>query len=237
MDSDMTDSSAPARAATSDPAWTGVRRAGLVAVVVLGPLSITILRGIVPYHAADDSAMIAAKVAEHQTAQTVVLWLTLVAMVSVVPAVIAVGVLATRHARLLGTWGMALAVAGFSLLFATTAIDFTALTGAQSGIGLDATTRMLDELNNSPTQIVAGVVFVAGHVIGVILLGVALLRGRAIPAWAAWALIVSQPLHIVFAVVVPSNALDAAAWALTSIGFAAAAITIGRRSPARQPEK
>ena len=36
-----------------------------------------------------------------------------------------------------------------------------------------------------------------------ILLGVALLRGRAVPAWAAWALIVSQPLHVVFAVIVP----------------------------------
>ena len=61
----------------------------------------------------------------------------------------------------------------------------------------------------------------------------ALLRGRVIPAWAAWALIVSQPLHVVFAVVVPSNALDAAAWALTTIGFAAAAAAIGRGSLAQ----
>jgi len=216
-----------------DPALAGVRRAGLAAVVVLGPLSITILRAIVPYHAADDSAAIAAKVAGHPNAETVVLWLTLVAMLTVVPAVIAVGLLAARHARRLGTWGMALAVAGFSLLFATTAIDFTALAGAQSEVGLDATTRILDEMNNSPTQIVASVVFVAGHVTGVILLGVALLRGRVIPAWAAWALIASQPLHVVFAVVVPSNALDTAAWALTTIGFAAAAAAIGRGSLAQ----
>jgi hypothetical protein len=187
----------------------------------------------VPYRAADDSAAIAAKVAGHPNAETVVLWLTLVAMLTVVPAVIAVGLLAARHARRLGTWGMALAVAGFSLLFATTAIDFTALAGAQSEVGLDATTRILDEMSNSPTQLVASVVFVAGHVTGVILVGVALLRGRVISAWAAWALIASQPLHVVFAVVVPSNALDTAAWALTTIGFAAAAAAIGRGSLAQ----
>ena len=77
----------------------------------------------------------------------------------------------------------------------------------------------------------AAITFVVGHIIGVILLGVALLRGRVIPAWAAWALIVSQPLHVVFAVVIPSNGLDAAAWALTTVGFAAAANAVARRSP------
>jgi hypothetical protein len=64
----------------------------------------------------------------------------------------------------------------------------------------------------------------------VVLLGVALLRGRAIPGWAAWTLIVSQPLHLVFAVIIPSNPLDAAAWTLTTIGFAAVAVTLHRES-------
>ena len=59
------------------------------------------------------------------------------------------------------------------------------------------------------------------------------MRSRTIPAWAAWALIISQPLHIVFAVVVPSNALDALAWALTTIGFAMAAATMVRAAPAQ----
>jgi hypothetical protein len=216
---------------THDSGLGAVRRAGLTAVIVLGPLSITILRAILPYHTADDSATIAAKIAEHQTAQSAVLWLTLVAAVTLVPAVIAVGLLAVRHAPRLGTWGMALAVAGFSLLFGIATIDFTALAGAQSGAGRDATVQIMDELNTAPTLTVAVSVFVLGHIVGVILLGVALLRGRAIPAWAAWALIVSQPLHLVFAVIIPSNALDAVAWALTTVGFAAAAVTLRRGTP------
>lgn len=226
----MTASPTLTPAATSDTGPGAISRRGLAAVVVLGPLSITILRGILPYHTADDTATIAAKVADHQTAQTVALWLTLVAMLTLVPGVIAVGLLAARHARRLGTWGMALAVTGFSMLSAITALDFTALAGARSGIGLGPTTLVLDELNTDPSLTVAVTAFVVGHIIGMILLGVALLRGRVIPTWAAWALIVSQPLHLIFAVVVPSNPLDAAAWALTTIGFAMAAVTIGHAS-------
>jgi hypothetical protein len=183
---------APART-TGEPGPGALRRAGLVAVIVLGPLSIAILRAILPYGSADDAATIAAKIAGQQTAQTVTLWLTLIAMATMVPGVIAVGLLAARHARTLGTWGMALAVAGFSLLWATTSIDFAALAGVQSGIGLDATTKLIDNLNTSPPLTVATIAFVLGHIVGTILIGVALLRARVIPAWAAWALIISQP--------------------------------------------
>lgn len=225
----MTTTSAPVGAAReAGPDTFG--RTGLAAVIVLGPLSIAILRGILPYHSADDAAAIATKVADHQGAQTAQLWLTLISMATLVPGVIAVGLLAARHARRMATWGMVLAVAGFSLLWATTAIDFAALAGAESGIGVDNTTKMLDNLNNSPAQLAASIVFTIGHIVGVILIGVALLRGRLVPAWAAWALIVSQPLHVVFAVIVPNSALDAAAWGLTTVGFAAAARTISRGS-------
>jgi len=224
----MTVGSAPTATAARPPRPGTIRRVGLAAVVVLGPLSITILSANPTYQSADDVTTIAAKVAQHQTAQTVSLWLALIAAVTLVPGVIAIGLLAARNAPRLGTWGMALAVTGFSFVLALTVTDFTALAGAQSGVGLDATTRLLEELNAGPPLTLAVIAFVAGHVIGVILLGVALLKGRAIPPWAAWALIISAPLHIVFAVVVTSDALDAAAWALTTVGFAAAAAAITR---------
>jgi hypothetical protein len=224
----MTVGSAPTATAVRPPRPGPIRRIGLAAVVVLGPLSITILSANPVYDSIDDSTAIATKVAQHQTAQTVSLWLALIAAVTLVPGVIAIGLLAARRAPRLGTWGMAVAVTGFSFVSALMVIDFTAVAGARSGIGLGATTRLLDELNASPPLTLAIIAFVAGHVIGVILLGVALLKGRAIPPWAAWALIISAPLHIVFAVVVPSNILDAVGWALTTVGFAAAAVAITR---------
>jgi hypothetical protein len=234
----MTVTSSPASNIRSPSASAGLgatRRSGLAAVIVLGPLSIAVLRALLPYNTTDNAATVTAKVAAHQSAQSATLWLTLIAMITLVPGVIAVGLLATRHSRILGTWGMAVAVASFSLLWATTSIDFAALAGAQAGVGANTTAAVLDNLTASPQMTVATTAFIIGHILGTVLLGLALLRTRAIPAWAAWALIISQPLHFVFAVIAPVRALDAAAWGLTTIGFAAAAyaITIRPRKAAR----
>jgi hypothetical protein len=206
------------------PAGT-IGRYGLAAVMVTGPLAITILRGILPYSTTDDTATVLAKVAEHPTAERAVCWLTLLAMVTLVPAVIAMGLSAARHSRKLGTTGLALAVAGFSGLAAVATIDFTALAAVDSGLDRAAATLLLDKLNADPVLTAGVAVYALGHIVGVILLGIALLRGRVIAGWAAWALIVSQPLHLVFAVVIPSNILDVLAWTLTTIGFAAVAFT------------
>ncbi|MGH3983449.1 MAG: hypothetical protein ACRDST_12380 [Pseudonocardiaceae bacterium] len=75
------------------------------------------------------------------------------------------------------------------------------------------------------THLTAGIaigLFVLGHIVRTVLLGIAL--WRMVPRWATLALIVSQPLHLVFAVVVPNGLLDAAAWSLTAVGFAATAV-------------
>lgn len=63
-------------------------------------------------------------------------------------------------------------------------------------------------------------VFVIGHVVGTVLLGLALLRSRRIPAWAAWAVTVSQPLHFVATVIIGSPQVDLVAWGLTALGLA-----------------
>lgn len=211
--------------------WT-LPRLGTAAVVLLGPMSIALLRGILPYASSDGAAEVVAKISAHQSAQAATLWLTLVAMVTLVPGVIVVGLAAIRASRTIGLWAMALSVTGYSLLWATTTMDFAVLAGIRSGIGPDATTRMLDQLTGDPTQIVAITGFVAGHIAGTILLGTALLRGRAVPSWAAWALIISAPLHLVTAVIIPSAPLSSAAWFLTTIGFAAALAASPAPAPA-----
>jgi hypothetical protein len=224
----MTATSAPTTTAVRPSRPGTVRRIGLAAMLVVGPLCLTILSANPTYQSDDDAATIAAKVAQHQTAQTVSLCLALIAAVTLVPGVIAIGLLAARHAPRLGTWGMALTVIAFSFILALTVTDVTALAGAQSGIGLDATTRLLEEMNASVPLALALTAFVVGHVIGLVLLGAALLKGRVVPPWAAWALIISAPLHVVFAVVVTPDALDAASWALTTVGFAGAAAAVAR---------
>ncbi len=85
---------------------------------------------------------------------------------------------------------------------------------------------MLDAAH--PIVGIATGIFVVGHVVGTVLLGVAMLRSHCVPAWAAVITIVSQPLHFVAAVVAPNHTLDGAAWGLNAIGFAAAAVAVYR---------
>lgn len=226
----MTTTSVTASAPRGTVAPSAPPRRGLLAVIMLGPLSVAILRAVLPYSDNDKAATVAAKVAAHQGAQTAVLWLDLIALATLVPGVIAVGLLATRHARRLGLCGTALAVVGFSFLAVISTVDFAALAGATSGADPASTAKTIDELTSSPTAIVGTAGFIVGHVVGLILIGVALLRARVIPVPAAWMLIISAPLHLVFAVIVPSNALSAIAWVLTAIGFAAAGRAIVARS-------
>lgn len=64
--------------------------------------------------------------------------------------------------------------------------------------------------------------FVVGHLLGTTLLGIALVRSRAVPAVIGWLLAVSQPLHFVAFVILGSRWLDAGAYLLTALGFGVA---------------
>jgi hypothetical protein len=85
--------------------------------------------------------------------------------------------------------------------------------------------------NIRPVGLATGV-FVLGHILSLVLLGVALWRGHAIPAWAAVMLACSQLLHLVFAVFAPNHVLDGCSWGLTAVAFAAAAAAILREPDA-----
>jgi len=132
---------------------------------------------------------------------------------------------------MLGTIGAVLGFAGYSsLFFGVLPSDAAALAAAQTGVDKDTTTQILDQMAAHPSAAIALMLFVIGHILGTVLLGVALWKGRLVPAWAALVLIVSQPLHLVFAVVVSNRLLDAAAWSLTAVGFAAAGAALVRAS-------
>jgi hypothetical protein len=213
---------------TRTTAAVSPRRIALALLIPIGPLAVAVLRGILPYSTTDNSAEVAGKVAAHQGAQGAVVWLILLAMLTLVPGTIAIGLPTARRVPLIGTLGMVLAVAGFSSLYSVGAGDPIALSAARVGLDPGDTARLLDDVQGLPAISLASVFFVLGHILGVVLLGIALWRAKLIPAWAGVALIVSQPMHAVFAVGVPNATLDALAWGLTAVGFAAAALTITR---------
>jgi hypothetical protein len=202
----------------------GFDRWALAVLMPVGPLAIAIVRGILPYKTNDSNATLAAQVAAHQGTENAVVWLTFVALLTLIPGVITVGLMARRGAPRLGTIGLVLSFAAFMSLFWSTVAgsDNVALAAARIGVSPALTGRLLDSMGAIPAIGLATNLFVAGHILGLLLIGIALWRGRILPAWAALLIAGSQVLHFIFAVIVPVHALDGAAWGLAAVGFAVA---------------
>jgi len=226
----MTVTTAPQVPRTGSGPHAGPARTALAVVIPVGPLAIAVVRGILPYNTTDSSTAMAAKVAAHQGAEMIVIWLTFVALLTLIPGVITLGMLARRHAPRLGTAGLVLAYAAFACLFwsSVAGSDNVALGAARIGMHPGATGALLTSIANIPAVGLGTAIFVFGHIISLVLLGVALWRGHAVPAWAAILLGVSQLLHFVFAVIAPIHVLDGCAWGLTAVAFAAAAVAFTR---------
>jgi hypothetical protein len=221
----MTTTTAPA-ATRADLRWRG--RVPLALLLPVGPAAIAMLRYLIPYNTTDSSTEIAHKIAQHQTAENVAVWFGFVGMIALVPAVLVVGKVARRESPRLAAAGMTLLVPGYLVIGWLVASDAAALFAVRKGLATDVVADAYGDLH--PSALVAGVIFVIGHVAGTVLLGCALYRGSAIPTWAAIALVVCQPLHFVAAVIVSSHALDLFAWGLNAVGFAVVSLTVLRMS-------
>jgi hypothetical protein len=208
-----------------------VRHASRVLAAVLlpvGPACIAALRFVLPYTTADDGSTIVRGVAAHQGRETAVLWLGLVAAFTIVPAVLWAGRVAVRHAPRLGGAALILMVPGYVAVSWLMAGDAAVLYGVRHGLSTAMVADMYTNLH--PTFSVAEGIFVLGHVVGTTLLGIAFVRTAVLPRWAAVAILVSQPLHFVAAVILGSHWLDLVAWGLTAVGFAAISVVVLRTS-------
>ncbi|MEV4507490.1 hypothetical protein AB0K00_00835 [Dactylosporangium sp. NPDC049525] len=202
------------------------RRVAAAVLLPLGPLSVAVLRGVLPYFGAGGNRETITQTAAHLGRQDAVLWLSVVALATLIPGTLAAGRLAQRRAPVLTVLGVGLLVPAFAALFFF-AGDPTIRALAGGTVDPDTATRVLDAQAALAPVNAAGFLFVAGHILGMILLGAALWRAHAIPAWAAVAVIVSQPLHLA-CVILGNQPLDAAAWGLTALGFTVAAVRVLR---------
>jgi hypothetical protein len=195
-------------------------------VLPLGPLSVAGLRYVLPYFSASSPGEMAKDVMAAEGRQSAVLWLGLIATFTLLPGVLAVGRLTRRGAPRMTAAAMLLVVPGYLALIYMIGSDLVLWTGAKAG--LDAST--LTELAGTthPSSNIAAVVFVVGHVIGTVLLGLALLQSRTVPLWAAFVTIVAQPMHFVAFIVLDNQTLDAVSWTANGLAFAVVAVAILR---------
>ena len=203
------------------------RRVGAALLLPIGPLAIAIVRLILPYFTTDNSSTVLRKITADPGRQTAVLWISFVLVFTMVPSILAAGRVLIRRAPVLTTIAWVLLVPGFiALLFSEGDPTYRVLVGIDPATG----TKIIDSLNKLAPNAVADNFFALAHIVGIILLGVAAMRTKAVPTIVGWLLIVSQPLHLTFTLFVPNHALDCAAWLLTTIGFAFLARTALRTS-------
>jgi hypothetical protein len=196
------------------------------ALIPIGPAAVAVLRYVLPYDTVDNSATVVAKVLAAPDRQSLVLWLGFIAILTLVPGALCVGRLARPGTPRLTTTALLLLIPGYLALPWLGASDLLVWMGARAGVDPAVLTRLLDTTH--PTSDVAGLFFVAGHVLGTILLGLALWLSRAVPRWAAVLVMGSQPVHFVAAVVIVSHPLDLVGWGMQAVGFACCAVRVGR---------
>jgi hypothetical protein len=208
------------------PRWMHVLAAVLLPV---GPAAVAVIRFILPYFTVDEPADMAAGVAANLGSQSLVLWLGLIAAITLPLAVIWIGRLTYRKAPRLTVAALVLAVPGYLALGVILASDVMLYAGVNNGLDPQTVGGLV--VGSHPTMAVAEIVFVLGHLVGTVLLGAALWRTRAVPVWAAVLTTFSQPLHLVAAIFLLSRPLDLVAWMMTAVGFAAAGLASLRRQP------
>jgi hypothetical protein len=197
----------------------GLSSYAVALLLPIGPAAVAVLRYALPYYTVDDSTAMASKVIAAPGRMSLVLWLGFIAVVTLVPAVYAVSRVTRQRAPRLTLTAMVLLVPGYLALGWLIAEDQLLFAGAKAGLDPAAIARLIDHLHSSGA--VAAVFFVLGHVVGTILLGIALWRTRAVARWAAVAVIASQPIHFFAAVIVPNHTIDLIGWGLQAAGFAA----------------
>jgi hypothetical protein len=192
-----------------------------VILMPLGPLAVAILRFALPYNTTDPARTTLAGIAAHPGRERLVLWLTIVAVLTLVPGAFAALKLASRSAPILTAAAALLIVPAYLSLFGVGLIDQVGLASTRAEISIPTATRIATIVNQQSTTVFLTVVFVAGHVFGTIVLAFALRRSRTVGLAGCLVLGVSQPIHFI-AAVSGNHLLDLLGWTMTAVGMAAA---------------
>ena len=204
----------------------------LTAVLIpIGPLGVLLTRAVMPYWTSDtEEAVVAAMVAEPARAEAMT-WVFFVTLPALLFGALAVGYVARRGAPVLATLGGGLTFVGFVMIGSLGSTDLLMHVMGRDGHDRATIVDVAGLMAAHPTSAVGAGIFVAGHIVGMILLGIAVVRAGVVPLWAGMAIAVSQPFHLVSAVILPSRLMDLTlGWGLTTIGFTMVALAVLRTS-------
>ncbi len=202
-----------------------VSRVVAAILMPVGPACVAVIRFIIPDP--DQPRQDPAEVIE---SMRLVQILGLPALFTLLPGIYAALHLTRRYRPRLTAWATAFLVPGYLGMTTLGAIDYFTLAGHEVNLDPQAMTQVTDRL--WALTAVPTIVFVVGHVVGTILLGVIAVHAQLAPVWVGALLILSQPLHVI-AVGTSLSWLDLAGWGLTALGMGFLALRV-LRTPNKQ---
>jgi hypothetical protein len=150
-----------------------------------------------------------------------------IAMLTVVPAFLAAARLAKRRRPVLTMIALGVNLTAYLGGFALAALDSMYLAAARLPVEQrDGAAALIDAMWSEGIPGISTLLFVVGHLLGAVLMGLAL-RG-SIPTIGWVAMILSPPAHVLAFVVFPSPVMDALAWGLMALAFVICAVTVLR---------
>ncbi|MDG6105101.1 hypothetical protein Daura_33455 [Dactylosporangium aurantiacum] len=197
------------------------RRFAIALCVVAAPVSVGVIRTITPVVDADTAARVVPAFADHLGAVRVTFVFDVIAAMLLPFLVMGLYRLTARRVPVLAAAGAVLALAGWVMLPFLAAQDILGYELARAG----GDPAIWDRFTASPAFAASLFIFIVAHELGMVLLGVALWRSRAVAAWAGAAVAVGTVAHLA-GVVSDTRAVDVIGFAVMIAGCVAAARAI-----------
>jgi hypothetical protein len=206
--------------------WSKRENVAAVICLAVGSAGQLVQSVITPVHEADSAKQNVARAIAHPAAMQAAAWLDLTTLFFL-PALVVVAYLAGARTTRLGWIGAVLAIGatvpGIAYVLAPDVLYAVSAHGAVTGAAIQA-------YNDAGVVGVATIVFLVGHVLGLVLLAVALWRAGTVPKWAAISLGLYPVLEIAGGTGFrPAGVL---AYLLLTAAFCASAVTLTRRGAA-----
>ncbi len=199
-----------------------LRRIAAAISIVLAPLAVGVARATVPAVNPQNGQAAIAAVAAHPDLARVSLAAGIVAALFLPFAIVSLTRLLVRRAPVFAMLGGSLALVGWVLVPTLGMRDAMTYEMAHSGANPAQLAALWDQVNGNTAVSMLSIAFVVGHELGTVLLGIGLARARAVPLWAAAAVVIGMLLHPV-AFGLGNRLLDILAYALVVVGCVAAA--------------
>ena len=221
----------PSVVESGDPT-SGVRRVGSVAALLLAPWGFVVCNTayalMIRTGGSDETGAGAlALAAAHPRLVELCLQAGMIGCLLLVPAVLATLGL-VRRSRLALVAGSAM-IAGYTCYFGVLLTTFTVAAMAEHGGPVADFAAVIDASESRGSTAWVFGLFVLGNLVGTLLLAVALLRSGAVPRWAAVAIMLWPPLHVI-GLIAGSEWFEVTGALLQAAGFAGIARVVWRQS-------